>query len=273
MNSEEQTTSIVEAWLKGTSDTPYGTEMGVGRVKSRARRTRQRGRWWPLPSFTRSTSPAPSIPSTQFQSTPIPATNGHTPTVTGRTQSMFSPAKAITAAALVFAIGGVMLIAQPFDQQGGGVPGAATEEAREAPTEFSGRLAHGLPIEEPLDETVDGVIVGQSVVFGPLALTMSDPRLDGEATITTESRVFGGEDGVTVFNKAFRIENDAGAWQEVPGFVMEPSPGWTSTFIGEGDYAGLFAIADVLHDSNGWDLHGYIIDGDVPPDLAPTSME
>ena len=31
---------------------------------------------------------------------------------------MFSPAKAITAGALVFAIGGVMLMAQPFHQQG-----------------------------------------------------------------------------------------------------------------------------------------------------------
>jgi hypothetical protein len=40
---------------------------------------------------------------------------------------MFSPAKAITAGALVFALGGVLLIAQPFDQQGGGVPGAATD--------------------------------------------------------------------------------------------------------------------------------------------------
>jgi hypothetical protein len=41
---------------------------------------------------------------------------------------MFSPANAITAGALVFAIGGVMLIAQPFEQQGS-VPGAATDEA------------------------------------------------------------------------------------------------------------------------------------------------
>ncbi len=41
---------------------------------------------------------------------------------------MFSPANAITAGALVFAIGGVMLIAQPFDQQVS-VLGATTDEA------------------------------------------------------------------------------------------------------------------------------------------------
>ena len=37
---------------------------------------------------------------------------------------MFSPVKAITAGALVFAVGGLLLIAQPFDQPGVGVPGA-----------------------------------------------------------------------------------------------------------------------------------------------------
>jgi hypothetical protein len=40
---------------------------------------------------------------------------------------MFSPVKAITAGALIFAIGGAFLIAQPFGQQGGSVPGAVTD--------------------------------------------------------------------------------------------------------------------------------------------------
>ena len=49
---------------------------------------------------------------------------------------MFSPVKAITAGALVFALGGMFLIAQPFGQQGATVPGAATDEV--APnTEFT----------------------------------------------------------------------------------------------------------------------------------------
>ena len=45
---------------------------------------------------------------------------------------MFSPVKAITAGALVFAIGGVLFIAQPFEQQGGSVPGAATDTEGES---------------------------------------------------------------------------------------------------------------------------------------------
>ena len=52
---------------------------------------------------------------------------------------MFSPVKAITAGALVFALGGVLLIAQPFDQQGGSVPGAATDADIVPPVEVTGR--------------------------------------------------------------------------------------------------------------------------------------
>ena len=75
-----------------------------------------------------------------YQPSPIPAANGHTPTVIGRTQIMFSPAKAITVGALVFAIGGALVIAQPLGQQGSTVPGAETEVA--APVEFgSGTVA------------------------------------------------------------------------------------------------------------------------------------
>ena len=50
--------------------------------------------------------------STDARTVPAPATNGHAPTVRGRTQLMFSPAKAIAVAALVFAVGG-LLAAQP----------------------------------------------------------------------------------------------------------------------------------------------------------------
>ena len=41
------------------------------------------------------------------------------PSVTGRTRSMFSPAKAVIAGALVFGLVGVLLIAQPFGQPDG----------------------------------------------------------------------------------------------------------------------------------------------------------
>ncbi|MEA2026800.1 MAG: hypothetical protein U9O18_08910, partial [Chloroflexota bacterium] len=41
---------------------------------------------------------------------------------------MLSPVKAITAGAIIFALGGAFLIAQPFDREGGGVPGAESSE-------------------------------------------------------------------------------------------------------------------------------------------------
>ena len=80
-------------------------------------------RRWSLPILARGRRPSrPPADRPTYQPSPIPATNGHTPTVIGRTQFMFSPVKAITAGALVFALGGVMLIAQPFEQRGS-VPG------------------------------------------------------------------------------------------------------------------------------------------------------
>ena len=115
---------IVEAWLKEPAPL---SDRGIAKVGHKVHQTPQRRRWWPLPIFSRATRPPTANSPAESQPTSITDTNGHTPTVIGRTQSMFSPAKAITAGALVFAIGGVLLIAQPFDQQGGSVPGAATD--------------------------------------------------------------------------------------------------------------------------------------------------
>ena len=42
MTTEQQMTPIVETWLKGTADTPYGVEQGVSQVMARLPQTRQR---------------------------------------------------------------------------------------------------------------------------------------------------------------------------------------------------------------------------------------
>jgi hypothetical protein len=66
-------------------------------------------------------------------STSKPSARGPYGRVTGRTQVMFSPLKVTITAALVVALGGVFLIAQPFDRQEGSVPGAATDAEATAP--------------------------------------------------------------------------------------------------------------------------------------------
>ena len=145
MSEQHMTDKELEAVLRAwTPDTPAGhpdRSRVVGNVVRLLHSTRPRRRRWWLGSAFRGTADAPKDAERRYdQASPIPATIGHTRTVTGRIQSMFSPVKAITAGALVFAIGGVMLIAQPFDQQVGSVPGAATDDPALAPSFYSGTL-------------------------------------------------------------------------------------------------------------------------------------
>ncbi len=123
---DEKYTPEVGSWLKGREVPHPDSQQTARQVAARLPHIGQRGRWWPLPSFRR---PPNTDQTTDYQPSPIPSANGHTPTVIGRTTSMLSPVKAITAGALVFAIGGAFLIAQPFEQQGG-VPGAEAEPSR-----------------------------------------------------------------------------------------------------------------------------------------------
>ena len=125
--TNKQLSPVVRAWLQRTDVGPEDVHRSTGLVSARVEQTRQRGRWWPLPPIRHDHQPPTTDQTSNAQPSPIPASNGHTPTVIGRTQSMLSPVKAITAGALVFAIGGALLIAQPFDQHGS-VPGAATAD-------------------------------------------------------------------------------------------------------------------------------------------------
>ena len=43
--------------------------------------------------------------------------------------------------------------------------------------------------------------------------------------------------------------------------------------IGEGGYEGLVAVFDNLEQGQTWTLHGYIIDGELPPDPEPFVAE
>jgi hypothetical protein len=70
----------------------------------------------------------------------------------------------MTAGALVFGIGGVLLIAQPFGQQSPGVPGATTNDPAMAPSSFSGAISGG-------DWTTNSVGVGERREDGVLVGT------------------------------------------------------------------------------------------------------
>jgi hypothetical protein len=277
--TDKQLPPVVRAWLKGTDVEPEDVHRSASHASARVERTRQRGRWWPLPSPQRSPDRPTPDPTQASQPTPVAPASGHSPTLTGRTFAMITPVKAISAGAFVFAIGSMFLITQPFDQEGNGIQGAAIDGERQAPVEFTGRLLHGQLTQDGSSETVSGVIEERGAVFSPVVLDMSDSRLAGTVTVAPDANIYGGEDGVAIMNKTFRIENEGGAWQEVPGLVLTFPDGstsnWTSAFTGEGEYAGLVAIADVVHDPIGgtWDLHGFIVDGDLPTGPAAASSE
>lgn len=221
-------TPEVRDWMKRTDVEPPDAHESAQRVRARLPGVRQRRRWWPFPVFYRK----PETPPTDHP-TMIPATNGHTPTITGRTSSMLNPAKAITAGALVFAIGGAFVIAQPFGQQGS-IPGAEGDEAvmevQEDASYFTGEMIwEGAPPVISGEITiVDGVLHHRGTVAEGDAIEVSDPRVSGPLTIAQNANVYHlNESEMTMFRTVeWRIENDAGSWT---GQGTNPSPrldGW-----------------------------------------------
>ncbi len=71
---------------------------------------------------------------------------------------------------------------------------------------------------------------------------------------------------------AFHIENEEGAWQQMPmfspNFPGENTKNEVGVFGGEGEYEGLIAVLRITT-AGGWEVHGYIIDGELPPAPEP----
>jgi hypothetical protein len=163
-----------------------------------------------------------------------------------RSTSMFSATKFAAASVVMVLVGGILL-AGPLTTPNGSTPGAATQAV--APEAFTGHWQF----------EGDG-----------FAVEVTDPRLDGVVEDYHNSR-FIGDLGVTVYNRAFRIENDEGSWVEEPTMLMllpgDEGTTTTTKFVGEGAYEGLMAIMEI--DWKGWrsgtfDLRGIITPGPAP---------
>jgi hypothetical protein len=274
--NDEQMLQEVGSWLKEGDPVPPDAHQSVRQAMARTPQVPQRGRWWPLPILGRTADPPTTDQTTTFQPAPIPATNGHSPTTTGRTLSMFSPAKAITAGALVFAIGSALLIGQPFGQPGDTVPGAVTDDRIATPVEFTGRMNLGSYKQSEIVEVGNGVSTNHGGVRAPAVREMSEPRFDGEVRVFPNSSVYRG--GVRISHEVYRIQNDEGAWQSEPAIgvdfaeLVDNIP-VVSVFHGEGAYEGLTAIVEFRLAGHGWDLKGVIIDGGLPPEPEPAPFE
>jgi len=263
-------------WLDETvGETPDPIE-GTQQVMSQIEETPQAGRWLPFPLFRRKAHAA----TTKYQPGPIPVTNAHSPTVLGRTQSMFSPVNAIAAGALVFAIGGAFLIAQPFDQQGGSVPGAETEDV--AATWVTGTVERAPSCSGSEIEADVGVIRSRNVECSPQTWTSSDPRLTGEVSRWwNEDTYLTDEGSITVSMDAAYLRNEGGGWAcsasdlaKGVGSTSGEVTGTTHTCIGDGGYEGLSALLASEQGLNySEEFVGLIFSGDFPPLPGPPAAE
>ncbi len=253
---------------------------GVAKVMANVPRTHQQGRWLPLPIHRpKSTATTPSTTDiAEYQPSPIPATNGRTPTVIGRTMTMFSPAKAITAGAIVFALGGAFLIAQPFQQQGS-VPGTETEAID--PTWVTGSITLASSCFTPVGEFDGPVMHERSYVCDPQTWTASDPRLSGEVAAVWNNDVYQTDNGAIAVNVDARyLRNDGGGWTcsttnllKGTGLFSDSFTGTTYTCIGQDGYDGLSAVLVETDDPPRHPFVGLIFSGDLPPLPEPPAAE
>lgn len=171
---------------------------------------------WRLPALRRGEATAPSATATDthaYLPHPIQATNGKRATVIGRTQSMLSPVKAVTAGAIVFAIGGAFLIAQPFDQQGSGVPGAASGVAA-APAWVTATVQFSQNCDFGDTATEDGVTQERGMNCQGQTWTSDDPRLHGTSNAASNAVSFEVDgQGYSLVTSTIEVITDDGGWQ------------------------------------------------------------
>jgi hypothetical protein len=184
---------------------------------------------------------------------------------------MFSPVKAITAGAIVAALGGVMLISQPFEQRGS-VPAAEGEAI--APTWVTGSMQH---VESSCSETGssnDGGFNRHSYEC-TFTWTSSDPRLTGDVSRPWNEDTYQTDEGpISVGMDASFLRNEGGDWACSTGYLVKGSSpneealtdGSTYTCVGSGGYEGLSAVL-VSEPVEGFsdEFSGLIFSGDLPP--------
>ena len=181
--------------------------------------------------------------------------------------------KATTTLTTVIAIG---LLA------GSAVGVAAQETETEAPTEFTAfwDSNFGPPgVRSDVEEGSDPVH-SRGYANHPLIIeSAGDPRFEGEVTLVVNHDRYRSDGALQVFNSAFSVENDEGTWRGVPDLSLRFSDaevsGRIQLFIGEGGYAGSYALVDIQgrQAGEGWTLRGVIFEGEPPPAPEPFVSE
>lgn len=275
MTPEHDRSRLIESWLDESYHAERGAQPFLDRLLDDLPTVPQRRRrWWSR--MRRMEPPRPrTVDTTEYQPSPIPARNGPTPAVIGRTRTALSPAKTITVGALVVAIGGAVLLAQPF-QQHSSVPGAATDRAGLEPAFVSGTLK-GKEESNHAGEFYAGdfyALDDDSVLFTRERwdeagrLMMDDPRITGDWNGTVAINRYrspGSAGRAETYSGTITVENDAGTWV---GTLLGCSGCGQREMrhvglVGTGAYEGLAAL---LYYGSGDGLYGVIVIGDLAPE-------
>jgi hypothetical protein len=179
----------------------------------------------------------------------------------------------------------------------GGAVLAQAEEAStsEALTEFTGRmecydLSMGTIEDVVIATTEAGDLIRREWRGPTLSVAVrqiSDPRLDGRIAVwfsSDEYLVASDEpawqlSGVDpdewprgVVASTYRLTNDDGSWHGSRYQNWYPdgdNSTTTAVYTGEGAYEGLIAVMEMDYDELNpvcaWDVHGYVIEGELPP--------
>ena len=193
---------------------------------------------------------------------------------------MFSPVKAIAAGAIVFALGGLFLVAQPFGQQGT-VPSAEQGAEPVPPVEVTGTLTWSEDACTEAPEQV-GSVEWNIGATCEVDIEWSDPRLQGTSVSLHNGMSYslGDDIQLDIDSNALDIVTDDGAWRMRPHvrfhFPDMSNPGSSSpewyVLDGEGEYEALSVV--LVGNLDGTDLRGFIIESDLLPSApAPASTE
>jgi len=159
---------------------------------------------------------------------------------------------------------------------------AAQETETEAPSEFTATWDSnfGSPaLRSAVEEGSDPVHSRGYANHPRIIETTGDPRFEGEVTLVVNHDRYPSDGAPRVFNTTFSVENDEGTWRGVPQLSLRFSDaeasGATQLFIGEGGYAGSYALVDIQRDQagQGWTLRGVIFEGEPPPAPEPFVSE
>ncbi len=261
--NDKQMQLLLDTWFRDREAGPRDVQAGVAKVMADVPQTHQQRRWWPFPLFDRKAHEVMATGMNEYRASPIPATNGHAPTVIGRTHAMLSPVKAIAATALVVAIGSAMLIGRPLGQQGAIAPGAEVGDYAE-PVKFTLSLTPEGSIAGGVCEAIRGMTACRGEVSSLRISQATDPRLAGVMIVGDDQNQWALQPMLETLT--LRISNDDGAWQGSFIGTREGSQFGAASvvLVGEGAYEGLYAWMDMSE--------VFAVDGVIfaaPPPEAP----